>query len=163
MARSGGSNMSEPGDRDPEAQLRVLSAFREIEPLLIAFSQRQNLVLEKHENEGFCRLKFARKRGGVAAIVVAVDGAQAQAFRVSALWWIDDYATTMRRLRSAPIAEFRRHAPGMDVLNVLQTALDTISRWKPNDLNRVEGPFPVWREKMTREQFESLTTSLPKR
>jgi hypothetical protein len=138
-------------------------AFGEIDPLLAAFAQRQNLLLEKHYGEGFCRLKFARKRGGIAAIVVAVDMARGQSYRVSALWWIDDYHTTIRRLKVAHVGEFRRQTLGVDVLDMLQAALDTIGRWKPKDLDQVEGPFPLWHEKMTREQFEALTSTLPRR
>jgi hypothetical protein len=138
-------------------------AFSEIEPLLVAFARRQGLLFERQHEAGLCRLKFARKRGGVAAIVVAADMVQGRSFRVSALWWVDDYRTTMRRLKVAHIGEFPRHASSIAVLDMLQTALDTIDRWKPNDLDQIEGPFPLWHEKMTREQFDAITAALPKR
>lgn len=155
-----------PGEKesnDDGAQFRILSALHEIEPLLIAFGQRQGLVVEKHSEEGFCRLKFARKRGGIATIVVAVEMTQAQSFRVSALWWIDDYYTTMRKLKAMHVGELQRSGARIEVLNLLQSALDTIDRWKLRDLDRTDGPFPIWHEKMTFQQFQELTANLPKR
>jgi hypothetical protein len=118
-------------------------------------------LVEFHRDDPIWRLSFAREVGGEALVDVAWEEERPDAYRVAASWWIDDYDTTMRRLRHEEIGEFTRERPLDELETLLHEAVRRVDSWTEADLDQRSGPYPDWQRYQSREDF--YRSRLPKR
>lgn len=130
------------------------AAFEIVAPALRRVSQAEGVKLQEFYNEDpIWRLAFAREQGGEARVDVAWEESQPDTYQVRALWWIDDYDTTMRRLHEEAVGEFKRDQPLEDLERLVRAALGRIDEWDPSVLDQESGPHPDWRRFPSREEF----------
>ncbi|MGH7904922.1 MAG: hypothetical protein ACREPA_12485 [Candidatus Dormibacteraceae bacterium] len=138
------------------------AAFEIVAPAIRRVAQAESLRLQEFHNEDpVWRLAFAREQGGEARIDIAWEESQPDVYQVRALWWIDDYDSTMRRFHEETVGEFRRDQPLEDLETLLRTGLGAVDEWDPSVLDRESGPNPDWKKYRSREDFQRIR--LPKR
>jgi hypothetical protein len=130
------------------------AAFEIAAPAIRRVGEAEGLKLsEFHRDDPVWRLSFARAMGGEAVIDVAWMEERPDTYAVTAAWWIDDYDSAVRRMRSEEVGEFRRDQATDELEQLLHEALGRIDSWTESDLDQRSGPYPDWRTYQTREDF----------
>jgi hypothetical protein len=138
------------------------AAFEIVAPAIRRVAQSEGVRLQEFHNEDpIWRLAFARDAGGEARVDVVWEESRPDAYRVRALWWVDDYDSTMRRSHEEEVGEFRREQPLDDLEGLLREALARIDSWDEGKLDQSSGPYPDWQRYQTREEFARIR--LPRR
>lgn len=138
------------------------AAFEEIAATIRKVAQEEGVKLhEFFRDDPLWRLDFAREAGGEAVVDVAWSEDRPEVFSISASWWVDDYDTTMRRLRREEIGVFQRRQAPAELEAVLKAALAEIDSWDASALDQESGPYPDWQRYQSREEFGRLR--LPRR
>jgi hypothetical protein len=134
----------------------IVDAFREVAPALEAFAQDHGLLIERYRHgKPAWELRFARRLGGEAVIAISYRERTGHVLDISAVWWLDDPATTTRRLRSEKVAVYDRRASPATLAQQLDQALTIVDRWTHDDLGPPHGPFkPAPEEPAGRELRE---------
>jgi hypothetical protein len=134
----------------------IVDAFREVAPALEAFAQDHGLLIERYRHgKPAWELRFARRLGGEAVIAISYRERTGHVLDISAVWWLDDPATTTRRLRSEKVAVYDRRASPATLAQQLDQALTIVDRWTLDDLGAPHGPFkPAPEEPAGRELRE---------
>lgn len=137
------------------------AAFEEVAPTIRKLAQEEGVKLhEFFRDDPLWRLDFAREAGGEAVVDIAWSEDQPELFSISASWWVDDYDTTLRKLRREEIGSFQRNQAPAELAAVLKQALARIDSWDASALNQESGPYPDWKSQ-SREDFGRLR--LPRR
>jgi hypothetical protein len=142
-----------PSARLSPIPAEIVDAFRAVAPAVEAFAQQRGLLIERYRRgKPTWELRFARRLGGEAVIAISYRERTGHVLDVSAVWWLDDPATQMRRLRSEKIAVYDRRAAPAALARQLEAALAIVDRWTLDDLGPPHGPFkPVSEEPAGRE------------
>ncbi|MGH7777388.1 MAG: hypothetical protein ACREPI_09450 [Candidatus Dormibacterales bacterium] len=137
------------------------AAFEVVAPAIRRVARAEGVALQEFHNEDpVWRLAFARARGE-GRVDVAWQEARPDAYQVRALWWVDDYETTMRRLHEEAVGEFTRERPPGELETLLKAALERVDGWDDSVLDKETGPYPDWRRYQTPEEFGRVR--LPRR
>jgi hypothetical protein len=138
------------------------AAFEVVGPAIRRVAQDEGVSLQEFHNEDpIWRLGFAREVGGEARVDVTWDEARPESYAVRALWWVDDYDTTMRRSHEEEVGEFTRERPPQELEDLLRQALARVDGWSEAQLDRESGPNPDWQRYQSRDEF--MRIRLPKR
>jgi hypothetical protein len=138
------------------------AAFEIVAPAIRRVAQSEGLkLIEFHRDDPIWRLNFGRRAGGEAVVDIAWEEDRPDTYNVSAIWWIDDWDTTMRRLHREDVGEFTRERPLGDLETMLHEAVRRVDSWSEADLDQTSGPYPDWQRYQTRDDF--YRSRLPKR
>jgi hypothetical protein len=138
------------------------AAFELVAPAIRRVAQSEGVKLtEFHRDDPIWRLNFAREAGGEAVVDVAWQEERPDTYVVSAIWWVDDYDSAMRRLHREEIGEFTRERQLSELESMLVDAIRRIDSWAEADLDEQSGPYPDWQRYSSREEF--YRTRLPRR
>jgi hypothetical protein len=138
------------------------AAFEIVAPAIRRVAQEEKVRLQEFHNEDpVWRLAFSRQAGGEGRVDVTWREIAPDKYDVNALWWVDDYDTTMRRAHEERVGEFSREQPLEQLEQLLKQALAKVDSWQQSDLDRESGPYPDWQKYQSREDF--YRTRLPKR
>jgi hypothetical protein len=130
------------------------AAFEIVAPALRRVAQAEGLkLLEFHNEDPIWRLAFARQAGGEARVDVVWEESRPDTYQVRALWWIDDYDTTMRRSHEEDVGEFTRDRSLDELEQLLRDALARVDGWDQGRLDQESGPYPDWQRYQSREEF----------
>lgn len=137
------------------------AAFEAVAPSIRKVAQEEGVKLhEFFRDDPIWRLNFARQAGGEAVVDVAWAESSPELFTVTAGWWVDDYETTMRRLRRQAVGDYRISAPRPELEELIRAGIRLIDSWSEVDLDQKSGPFPDWKSQ-SKEDF--VRTRLPRR
>lgn len=130
------------------------AAFEIVAPAIrrVAESERVKLI-EFHLDDPIWRLHFARAAGGEGMVDTTWQEDRPEAYAIIASWVLDDYDTTMRRLRREQVGEFSREQPLERLEEILREALARVDGWTEADLDPPSGPHPDWQKYQSREDF----------
>jgi hypothetical protein len=138
------------------------AAFEVVAPAIRRVAQSEGVkLIEFNRDDPIWRLNFAREAGGEAVVDVAWQEDRPDTYAVSAIWWVDDYDSAMRRLHREEIGEFTRERQLADLESMLADAIRRIDSWTEVDLDQQSGPYPDWQRYSSREEF--YRTRLPRR
>lgn len=150
--------------RPPPIPEEIIDAFRLVAPVVEAFARERGLLIERYrQGKAAWELRFARALGGEAAIVVSYRERTGHVLDVSALWWVDDFESRTRRLRSDKVAVFDRRAHPSLLRGQLEDALARVDAWTLTDLGPAHGPYISWERELTIESVRSARKRLPQR
>lgn len=141
---------------------KVLDLFREVAPTVEAFARTRQLQIDRYrKGKSSWDLRFARQRGGEAAIVLSFREPWGHVIDVSAVWWVDDFAAQTRRVHSEKVrAHYRRdQQPALEQL--LDNAFRRIQGWTDADLGQPHGPYREWSRTHTADSFAAEREALP--
>ncbi len=145
--------------RVPDA---IVEAFRAVAPAVEAFAQENDLLIERYRRgKAAWELRFARRQGGEAALTISYREATGHVLDVTALWWLDDFQSRMRRFRSEKIGVYDRRDPPDALRQRLNEGLRRIDSWSVADLGPAYGPFVDWAKTYTAETFAAERERLP--
>ena len=137
------------------------AAFEVVAPAIRRVARVEGVRLEEFHNEDpIWRLAFARA-DGEARVDVTWEESRPDAYQVRAIWWVDDYDTTIRRLHEEAVGEFTRERPLEELEGLRRTALQRVDGWDASVLDRESGPHPDWQRHQSREDF--MRVRLPRR
>jgi hypothetical protein len=132
-----------PSFRPARVPDEVLEAFRAVGPTIDEFAVQNGLLIDRYRKaKAAWELRFARRIGGESTITVSYREATGHALDVSAIWWLDDPVSRMRRFRSQKIGVYIRRDPPARLRELLESALEQVDAWTTDDLGRRFGPFP---------------------
>jgi len=148
----------------PRIPEEIVEAFRSVAPALEEFARRHNLLIERYRRgKAAWELRFARGLGGEATVAITYREATGHVLDVTALWWLDDFDSRTRRIRTEKVAAYDRREPAATLGRHLEEALRRIDRWTPADLGAAFGPFVQWTKLYTAETFAAERARLPVR
>jgi hypothetical protein len=138
------------------------AAFEIVAPAIRRVAQAEAVKLQEFHNEDpIWRLAFGRSAGGEARVDVTWEESRPDTYGVRALWWVDDYDTTMRRSHEEAVGEFTRERPLEELEGLIHEGLRRVDGWQDSDLDQQSGPYPDWQKYQSREEFSRIR--LPKR
>ena len=142
----------------------IIEAFRAVAPTVEAFARDHGLLIARYrQGKAAWELRFARRAGGEAALVLSYRERTGHVLDLSAIWWIDDFPARTRRLRSEKVAVHDRRAGGDMLRAQLEAGLRTIDGWTPADLGPARGPYLTWSREHNAASFEAARRRLPAR
>jgi hypothetical protein len=142
----------------------VLEAFRAVAPTVEAFARERGLLVERYrQGRSAWELRFARRLGGEAALVLSYREQTGHVLDLSAIWWVDDLAALSRRLRSEKIAVWDRRADVATLRAELEEGLRRIDGWEEADLGPARGPYLSWSLEQADAGREEARRRLPQR
>ncbi len=142
----------------------IIDAFRVVAPTLEAFARENDLFIDRYRRgKAAWELRFARQQGGESALVVSYRERTGHVLDVSAIWWLDDFASRTRRLRSEKIGVYYRREPAGNLGRQLTEGLRRIDAWTAADLGQPFGPYRDWEKTHTAETFQTERDRLPLR
>jgi hypothetical protein len=146
----------------PAVDEHVLELFREVAPTVETFARKHDLRIDRYrKGKSAWELRFARQRGGEAAIVLSSREPTGHVVDVTAVWWIDDFAAQTRRVRTEKIGAHYRRDGGPALEQLLEAAFRRIQGWTDADLGQPYGPFRDWARTHTAETFAAEREKLP--
>jgi hypothetical protein len=146
----------------PAVDEHVLELFREVAPTVETFAREHDLRIDRYrKGKSAWELRFARQRGGEAAIVLSSREPTGHMVDVTAVWWIDDFAAQTRRVRTEKIGAHYRRDGGPALEQLLEAAFRRIQGWTDADLGQPYGPFRDWARTHTAETFAAEREKLP--
>ena len=111
-------------------------------PAIEGFAREHDLLIDRYRSaKPAWELRFARRLGGQAVLIISYRERTGHVLDVSAIWWVDDRATQTRRLRSEKIGVYDRRAAAATLRQLLETGLATIDTWTVSNLGVAHGPF----------------------
>jgi hypothetical protein len=123
----------------------VRDHFLSIAPAVEHFASEHGLRIDRYrKGKPAWELRYARRDGAVATIVLSAREPTWHALDVVAVFWLDDWATRTRRLRSEKVAVYFWRDSPQRLEEQLQDALGRLDRWSLDDLGRPHGPFKDW-------------------
>ena len=134
--------------------------FAPLAPAILGFAERHNLLLEKYYHEApMWSLEFAHPAGGQARLDVARR--KDERLSLSATWWVDDYDTFTRSIRTkdavAVAASDQALAPELEKL------LAEVLAWGPGAWTQVAtGYKSIWGKAWTKAEFVKLAEQWPR-
>jgi hypothetical protein len=141
---------------------KVLELFREVAPGVEAFARTRQLQIDRYrKGKSSWELRFARQRGGEAAIVLSFREPWGHVIDVSAVWWVDNFATQTRRVHSEKIGAHYRRDQEPALKQLLEEAFGRIQAWTDADLGQPHGPYRDWIRTHTSESFAAERDRLP--
>jgi len=141
----------------------VLEAFRVIAPTVEAFARTNDLLIDRYRRgKPAWELRFARNRGGEAAIVIGYRQPEGHVLDIASVWWLDDFTAQTRRLRSEKIGTYYRRDGVAELEHLLAESLARIGRWTEVDLGPPRGPYRDWSRLHTAESFAAERERLPR-
>ena len=150
-----------------EASARFLPAevrghFLSIAPLVERFASDKGLRIDRYQkNKPAWELRYARQDGAIGSITLSAREPSWHALDVVAVFWLDDWPTRSRRLRSEKVGVYFWRDPPEQLLEKLEGALARLDSWSLDDLGKAYGPFKDW---PAREgDFIKARTELPLR
>jgi hypothetical protein len=140
----------------------VTEHFLSVAPVIERFASENSLLVERYrKGKPAWELRYARRDGGVGSITLSAREPTWHALDIVAVFWLDDWATRSRRLRSEKVAVyFWRDAPS-SLEGQLREALERLDRWSIKDLGGPHGPFKDW--PADEKEFAKSLTGLPVR
>jgi hypothetical protein len=142
---------------------KVLEAFRLVAPTVEAFARINDLRIDRYQRgKPAWELRFARDRGGEAAILIGFREPEGHVLDIASVWWLDDFPSLTRRLRSEKIGTYYRRDGGAALERLLTEALARIDRWTEGDLGPPRGPYRDWPRLHTAESFAAERERLPR-
>lgn len=142
----------------------MLEAFRAVAPTAEAFARERGLLIERYrQGRPAWELRFARRLGGEAALVLSFREQTGHVLDLSAVWWVDDLAARSRRLRSEKVAVWDRRADVALLREELEEGLRRIDGWEEADLGPARGPYLSWGREGTDASREEARRQLPRR
>ncbi|MDH3439068.1 MAG: hypothetical protein OEN48_19090 [Betaproteobacteria bacterium] len=145
-------------DADYIAQLEAF--FRPMAQHISDFGARHNLLLEKYYHEApMWSLGFSHPAGGQARLDVART--EDNALAVSATWWLDDYDSFTRSIRTKE--SLRMTLDGAALVQELERLLGEVLAWKRGAWTQVATGYKgIWDRVWTKAQFEELADQWPR-
>ena len=120
----------------------VLEAFRAVAPAVEAFARENDLLIERYRRgKAAWELRFARQHGGEAALVISYRETTGHVLDVTAVWWLDDFASRTRRFHSEKIGVYYRREAVDRLHDQLREGLNRIDAWTIADLGPAYGPY----------------------
>lgn len=142
----------------------MLEAFRAVAPTVEAFARERGLLIERYrQGRPAWELRFARRLGGEAALVLSFREQTGHVLDLSAVWWVDDIPARSRRLRSEKVAVWDRRAEVALLLQELGEGLRRIDGWEESDLGPARGPYLSWSREQSDASREEARRQLPRR
>ncbi len=123
------------------------------------FAAAHNLLLEKYYHDApTLSLRFAHPVRGQATI--EVSRGEDDELTVAASWWIDDYDSFTRSIRSQAPAKCDRTQPHLT--RQLEDCLKSVLSWTPGQWTQVATGYKgIWDKTMSKAAFEQLATQWP--
>jgi len=147
----------------PAIDDKVRELFFEVAPSVEAFAGTRDLRIDRYrKGKSAWELRFAREQGGEAAIVLSFREPVGHVLDVSAVWWLDDFATQTRRVRAEKIGAHYRRDSGAALKRLLEDAFARIEGWTVADLGPPRGPYRGWAQSHTAESFTAERERLPR-
>jgi hypothetical protein len=145
--------MAPNGTVDDSVWERWLTVFSPIVDDLNEFGGRHGLFVERfYHNAPIWHFVFRKKAGGKALVEIVHDPTPNQ-FHVGGVWWIDDYETVTRLMRTASSRTLSIPVKREQLLAALKETFETIKGWSnAADLTEKAGPYPEWRERSSSEE-----------
>lgn len=142
------------GNHWAKGQWEAIEGFFEcIGPLLSRFAAAHDLKIEKYYHGApTWSLLFRHTSGGVGKI--DVERTSEEKLRIWSYWWLDDYESGIRFLKTEKAAEMPASSLGNSL--VLTEALRMILGWRKNELTAHGGYKDTWQKHFTEEQFRRL-------
>ena len=139
---------------------QVTEHFSKVGPLIEEFARENGLLIERYrKGKPAWELRYARRDGGVGSITLSAREPTWHALDVVAVFWLDEWATRSRRLRSEKVAVyFWRDSPEA-LKEQLRQALARLDGWSVEDLGSPHGPFQDW--PADEQEFTKRVTGLP--
>lgn len=148
--------------RPPRVPEEIIEAFRAVAPVVEAFARDHGVLIERYrQGKAAWEIRFARKAGGEATVVLSYRERTGHVLDLSAIWWLDDYQAKTRRLRSEKVAVYDRRAGAGVLREQLEAALRRIDGWDLGDLGPPRGPYISWSQGAA--SFEEARRRLPQR
>jgi hypothetical protein len=134
--------------------------FAPIAPAIVEFAKRHNLLLEKYYHEApMWSLGFAHPAGGQARLDVARR--KDERLSVSATWWVDDYDTFTRSVRTNDAVAVA--ASEQALVAELEKLLGELLVWRPGAWTQVAtGYKSIWGKTWTKAEFEKMAERWPR-
>lgn len=130
--------------RAPSVPPEIIEAFRDVAPAVEAFARKHQLLIERYRRgKAAWELRFGRRAGGEAALILSYRERTGHVLDLAAVCWVDDLATRTRRLRSEKIAVYDRRASAEQLRDLLEQGLRRIDNWRVDDLGPPHGPYPA--------------------
>lgn len=141
---------------------KVLELFREVAASVEGFARERDLSIDRYRKaKSAWELRFAREKGGEAAIVLSYREPLGHVLDVSAVWWLDDFDARTRRVRAEKIGTHYRRDSGAALVHLLDEAFARIQSWNDADLGPPHGPYREWATH-TPESFAAERERLPR-
>lgn len=123
------------------------------------FASQHNLLLEKYYHEApMWSLGFAHPAGGQARLDVART--KDDGLSVGASWWLDDYDSFTRSIRTNESMPVARN--GEALKSELERLLSEVLTWKRGAWTQVATGYKgIWDKAWTKTQFEKLANQWP--
>jgi hypothetical protein len=146
----------------PRVDEQAMERFREVAPTVETFARERDLRIDRYrKGKPAWELRFARQRGGEAAIVLSSREPTGHVIDVTAVWWVDDFASQTRRIRTEKIGAHYRRDGDRALAQLLEAALLRVQGWTEADLGQPYGPFRDWAQTHTAETFAAQREALP--
>jgi hypothetical protein len=132
--------------------------FSDIAPILDRIAERRNLVIEKyHHDQPLWELCFSHPQKGQAKIEVHRN--EPSKLRVVGVWWLDDYATAVRRIRwGEPLGI---SLPSSFLYEKIEHLLEHMLSWKAGKWTQeVAGFEKIW-HRHSKTEFEAMMPKWP--
>lgn len=142
-----------PPNRDVRVPDEIVEAFRAVAPGVEAFARDHDLLIERYRRgKSAWELRFARRRGGEAALTISYREKTGHVLDVTAVWWLDDFERRTRRVRTEKIGAYYRREDPDGLRRFLAEGLRRIEAWTLDDLGPAYGPFRDWTKQYTDER-----------
>ncbi|MBN2019086.1 MAG: hypothetical protein JW749_02540 [Sedimentisphaerales bacterium] len=141
-----------------EKELPEIEAFfQKFSDSLVIFAKKHKLVIDKYFHHlPDWTFRFRHPKGGQGCIVVRKEDCH-NVF-VSSSWWKDNYESNRRDFMDAD----SRICAVDHVVKILEKILREILSWDISDLKKgTANPCFVWKNEMTREEFEKEDDHYP--
>jgi hypothetical protein len=134
--------------------------FAPLAPAIVEFAQRHNLLLEKYYHEApMWSVEFSHPAGGQARLDIARS--KDQRLLLSATWWIDDYDTFTRSIRTNDAVAVA--ASDQPLVPELEKLLGEVLAWRPGAWTQVAtGYKSIWGKAWTKAEFKNLAEQWPR-
>jgi len=134
--------------------------FAPLAPAILDFVERHNLLLEKYYHEApMWSLEFSHPAGGQARLDIARN--KDQRLLVSATWWVDDYDTFTRSIRTNDAIAVA--ASGQALVPELEKLLGEVLGWRPGAWKQVATGYKgIWGKTWTKAEFEKMAQQWPR-
>jgi hypothetical protein len=138
----------------------VTENFEALRPVIERFATDHGLRLDRYrKGKPAWELRYARRQGGVGSITLSAREPSWHAVDVVAVFWLDDWETRSRRLRSEKVGVYFWRDPAETLEAELREALRMLDSWSIDDLGVPHGPFKDWAP--DRGEFMRALDALP--
>ena len=136
--------------------MKIRAFFDKLSGMLLDFATRHNIaVVEYYHESPSWSFRFQHPNGGAAA--VHVMRLSESAIRLSGSWYVDEYETFTRHLKSGPNHDFL--LDGIDLRKQLEACLAEIVGWERRELIPHSGYGKFW-SVYTKEEWDKISNSL---